>query len=66
LFDPQVLDEKASAAIKKWRFQPALKDGKPVAVYVAVEVKFVLDGQWALVFLAVVNIAIELTCGLHL
>lgn len=34
------LDEKAVEAVQKWRFNPALKDGEPVAVEVAVEVDF--------------------------
>lgn len=34
------LDEKAVEAVRKWRFQPALKDGHPVAVQVNVEVNF--------------------------
>jgi periplasmic protein TonB len=34
------LDEKAVEAIKKWRFEPAMKDGHPVAVQVNVEVTF--------------------------
>jgi TonB family protein len=34
------LDEKAVEAVKTWRFQPALKDGKPVAVLVNIEVGF--------------------------
>lgn len=34
------LDEKAVAAVRNWRFQPALKDGHPVAVQVSIEVKF--------------------------
>ncbi len=34
------LDEKAMEAVKKWRFRPAMKDGKPVAVQVNVEVNF--------------------------
>jgi periplasmic protein TonB len=34
------LDEKAIAAVKQWRFEPAMKDGKPVAVQVNVEVTF--------------------------
>jgi TonB family protein len=34
------LDEKAIEAVKKWRFDPAKKDGKPVAVSVNVEVNF--------------------------
>lgn len=34
------LDEKAMEALKTWRFEPAKKDGVPVAVKVAVEVDF--------------------------
>ncbi|HWY69965.1 MAG TPA: energy transducer TonB [Terriglobales bacterium] len=34
------LDEKAIEAVKQWRFEPARKDGKPVAVAVDVEVNF--------------------------
>lgn len=34
------LDEKALAAIGTWKFEPARKDGKPVAVMVNVEVTF--------------------------
>jgi len=34
------LDEKAVEAVRSWRFDPALKDGKPVAVEIAVEVAF--------------------------
>jgi TonB family protein len=34
------LDEKAIEAVKKWRFEPARKDGIPVAVKVNVEVAF--------------------------
>ena len=34
------LDEKAIEAVRQWRFEPALKDGKPVAVQVSVEVNF--------------------------
>lgn len=34
------LDEKALAAVKGYRFKPAVKDGKPVAVLVDVEVNF--------------------------
>lgn len=37
------LDEKAIEAVRNWRFQPGLKDGKPVAVAVSVEVKFSLE-----------------------
>ncbi len=34
------LDEKAIEAVMKWRFRPAYKDGKPVAVAANVEVNF--------------------------
>ena len=34
------LDQKAMEAVAKWRFKPALKDGKPVPVYATVEVNF--------------------------
>ena len=34
------LDEKAIEAVKNWKFEPALKDGHPVPVEIAVEVDF--------------------------
>lgn len=34
------LDEKAIEAVKRWKFQPAMKDGKPVRVLISVEVVF--------------------------
>jgi TonB family protein len=34
------LDGKAVDAVKQWRFQPALKDGRPVDVQISVEVEF--------------------------
>ena len=34
------LDEKAIEAVKNWRFEPAMKDGKPVAVQIDVDVNF--------------------------
>ncbi len=34
------LDEKAIEAVKNWRFDPAKKDGKPVAVQINIEVNF--------------------------
>ena len=34
------LDEKAMDAVRKWRFDPATKDGLPVAVQVNIEVNF--------------------------
>jgi len=34
------LDEKAVEAVKTYRFKPATENGKPVAVYLNVEVNF--------------------------
>jgi TonB family protein len=34
------LDREAITAVKAWRFRPGMKDGKPVAVLVTVEVSF--------------------------
>jgi TonB family protein len=34
------LDEKSIEAVKRWRFQPATKDGEPVAVFLNVETTF--------------------------
>jgi len=34
------LDERAIEAVRQWRFEPATKDGQPVAVLVNVEVNF--------------------------
>ncbi len=34
------LDEKAIEAVKNWKFEPAMKDGHPVRVEIAVEVDF--------------------------
>ena len=39
------LDEKAIAAVQKWKFEPALKDGHPVKVRITVEVQFHLDQE---------------------
>jgi TonB family protein len=36
------LDEQAVKAAKEWTFEPALKDGQPVAVRVAIEMTFTL------------------------
>jgi TonB family protein len=34
------LDAKAIEAVQQWRFDPALKDGKPVTVQISIEVEF--------------------------
>jgi protein TonB len=34
------LDQKAVETVRDWRFAPATKDGKPVAVQVNIEVNF--------------------------
>lgn len=36
------LDAKAIEAVKQWRFDPSLKDGKPVSVQISIEVEFKL------------------------
>jgi TonB family protein len=33
-------DQEAVRAVREWRFKPAMKDGKPVAVQINVEVNF--------------------------
>ena len=37
------LDEQAIAAVKRWKFEPGMKDGKPVAVRLSIEVDFRLQ-----------------------
>lgn len=39
------LDRAALSAVRNWRFQPALRDGKPVASAVQVPVAFVLEDE---------------------
>ncbi|HSY69789.1 MAG TPA: energy transducer TonB, partial [Edaphobacter sp.] len=34
------LDEKAVEAVQKWKFEPGMKDGQPVAAEIAIEVDF--------------------------
>ncbi|HZI46355.1 MAG TPA: energy transducer TonB, partial [Pyrinomonadaceae bacterium] len=39
------LDESAVNAVRKWRFEPAMKDGQPVSMYMQVEFYFAPDGR---------------------
>jgi TonB family protein len=39
------LDESAVSAVRKWRFEPAMKDGQPVSMYMQVEFYFAPEGQ---------------------
>jgi TonB family protein len=41
------LDESAMAAVRKWRFEPAMKDGQAVSMYIQVEFYFAPDGSGA-------------------
>ncbi|HEY3103897.1 MAG TPA: TonB family protein, partial [Pyrinomonadaceae bacterium] len=41
------LDQSAVEAVRKWRFEPALKDGQPVSMYMLVEFFFSPDGSGA-------------------
>jgi TonB family protein len=34
------LDKQALSAVSTWRFEPATKDGKPVAVHLSTDVTF--------------------------
>jgi periplasmic protein TonB len=36
------VDNRAIEAVKKWKFSPATKDGKPVAVQINVDLNFTL------------------------
>jgi len=36
----KAVDQNAVDAVKQWRFEPAKKDGEPVAVRVSVEIRF--------------------------
>ena len=36
------LDQEAIACVRQWRFRPGTRQGKPVAVYVTIEVAFTL------------------------
>ncbi len=36
------LDQEAITCVRQWRFRPGTRQGKPVAVYVTIEVVFTL------------------------
>ena len=36
------LDKQAVTALSQWRFEPGVKDGKPVPVLITVEMRFTL------------------------
>ncbi len=38
-----VLDAAAVRAVRKWRFSPAMRDGKPVPIHVRLKIRFSLD-----------------------
>ena len=40
------LDEEAMKAVKQYKFKPAMQNGKPVAVYVNVQVNFQIRDRW--------------------
>ncbi|MGH9641669.1 MAG: energy transducer TonB [Terriglobales bacterium] len=37
------LDQKALDTVRRWKFQPAVKNGEPIAVYAVIEVAYHLD-----------------------
>jgi TonB family protein len=43
------IDKAAREAVLKWRFKPAMKDGKPVPVSVSVELHYKADANGKLV-----------------
>lgn len=45
----EILDRAALDAVRTWRFEPGWKDGRPVAMSVAVPVRFMLKGTSILV-----------------
>lgn len=42
--DPS-LDQAAVEAVRQWRFEPAIKDGQPVSMWITVEVYFSLENK---------------------
>ena len=39
------LDQAAVAAVRQWRFEPAIKDGQPVSMWITVEVNFSVESK---------------------
>jgi TonB family protein len=44
--NPERINEKAIAAVQSWRFEPALRKGRPITVPATVRVQFRLLGTW--------------------
>jgi len=38
-----IFDAAAKDAVRKWRYRPATQNGRPIAVYFTVEVRFLLQ-----------------------
>jgi periplasmic protein TonB len=45
----EILDRTALETVRTWRFEPGRREGRPVAMSVAVPVRFVLKGNSTLV-----------------
>jgi TonB family protein len=43
------IDKSTQKAVSKWRFKPAMKDGRPVAVVVSIDVNYRLDANGQLI-----------------
>lgn len=40
-----MLDEAATSAVKSWKFQPAMKDGKPIVTCIQIPIRFQLNQE---------------------